>query len=149
MISWKKKINALVNNDKMEVFVNPKVKNIEIITLRVNEGRLAALLRPHIKKTLLKKGINVLSMKAAQNRLLELEKANNGVNINGSSKIINSNLIIDITVNDWNGQMEVEILDLANDGSTLGFLNYKTGMFKPEVVGPAMILKIFKAIEEN
>lgn len=57
---------------------------------------------------------------------MELEKANNGVNINGSSKIVNSNLIIDISVNDWNGQMEVEILDLANDGSTLDFLNYKT-----------------------
>jgi len=144
-----KKIEKLVNNDRMDVFVDSEIKKIDVITLKTNDGRLARALKPHIQKTLLKEGVKVLSIKAAKQRLLEFKATDDGLDVNGASIVINSTLLLDITVDDWNGQMEVEIIDLAQEGTIIGYLNFKSGLFKAEIVGPAMIKKIIKTIENN
>jgi len=143
-----KKIERLVNSDRIELFIDSNIKKIDVITLIVND-RWGRFLKPHIQKTLLREGIKVLSMKAATERLLELKTSNNSIMLEGKSTIVNSSLILDVTTNNFNGQIEVEIIDLTQEGAVVGYLTFKSGAINFKVVGPAIVKKIIRAVENN
>lgn len=144
-----KKIDKMIKSDKIDLFLSPDIKKIDVVTLVSNGGTISNRVTPEIKRALLRSGVKILSLSAAKERILDIKSRTNNLTVDGPVTIVNSSLVLDIKISDWDGQMNIEIIDLSKDGEIVGNLSFRGAFFNSEIVGPAFVKKIIKQVELN
>ena len=141
-----KKINRIIK--KATIYLAQEVKEINTITV-INDGRsLEKQMTPVMKIILLQNGIKTLSERAVKQRLLEIEKTDSGVAVNGGASLIKSDLVWKLNVIEGFAAftINVEIIDLSKDGEIVGTVNFRTGLFNPPVVAEALVIAILRKL---
>ena len=144
-----KKIDKLINKGRLTAFISEDVNDINTITVMSSGGRLERLIVPHMKRALLKRRIRTLSERAVENRLIEIDRKGSSITINGPSKVIKSNLVLTILVDDFTGFMDVEVIDLSKDGEIVGTVTFASGLFNPTTVGHGLIIALLKELKQK